>query len=123
MPFHRSRRWCLAEVETAEELGHKLVEQTWRCCAAYRITGGPSYFFLNDAISSDGAQEYAVVQRLEDGSYRQVESMTFSWSTVERSVELINEVLAGCYDDADYAYPTPVRIESPKEHGLCRHCA
>jgi len=73
--------------------------------------------------NEDGAGEYAVIKRLEDGTFLQVESITFSWCTTEKALEHIHKCLAGEFDVADYARPLRVNVESGKVHGRCHLCA
>jgi hypothetical protein len=53
----------------------------------------------------------------------QVESITFSWCSYESALKLIRHVIAGEYDDADYAAPVEPQIETQEEHGRCHLCA
>lgn len=119
--FHKNRSWSEAAVATAEELAEKLTEHTWCCCNGFRVEG-TAYLFLNDATSADGAQEYAAVKELPDGMLVQVESITFGWCTKGRAVELIREVLAGQYDQSEFAHQVKARVETPEQHGGCPHC-
>ncbi len=116
--FHRQRRWCVTPAASPEELAGKLTEQTWTLCTAFELAG---YLFLNDSTSEDGAQEYAVVRVTDAGVHIQVESITFSWCTRERALELIRQVLAGAFDAAGPFGPVTVVLEQPGQHrcGLC----
>lgn len=118
--LHKKRTWCLSSATSAEELAEKLTEHTWTGCTAFALGG---YLFLNDATSGDGAQEYAVLRQEAHGRWFQIESITFSWCSTERALELIREVLAGKYDQADYRREVSPRLETPAEHGRCGHCA
>lgn len=129
--LHKNRRWVLFAVPTAEDLARKLTEMTWCGCNGFTVAG-TDYLFLNDATSGDRAQEYAVVKRIgadiivhEGGvsTALQVESITFSWCTYERALDLIRHVLAGEYDHADYAVPVTLRLDTREQHGRCAHCA
>ncbi len=117
--FHSKRRWCVAPVESAEVLAEKLTEHTWTLCTAFSLGG---YLFLNDATSEDGAQEYAVLKVSEAGVHIQVESITFSWCTRERALELIREVLAGKFDAEGFYGPVKPWLETPENH-CCQLCA
>jgi hypothetical protein len=118
--FHK-RRWTIAPVGSAEELAEKLSQHTWCGCNGFELG---DYWFLNDATGGDGAQEYAVVKKVgRDGNPWQVESITFSWCSYERALELIQTVLKGEQDRADWARPVEPIVESAAEHGRCGHCA
>lgn len=93
-----------------------LVEMTWCPCNGFRV--GP-YLFLNDSTSPDGAQEYAIVH---EATGRQIESVTFSWMTAERARKSVWLILAGAFDQEHYDTVRNV-IETPEQHGECRHCA
>ena len=119
--MHKSRTWTVARVESAEELAVKLTEHTWCCCNGFELG---DYWFLNDATGGDGAQEYAVVKKVgRDGSPWQIESITFSWCTLDQALRLIQETLRGEHDQHDWARQVNVRIETPEMHGRCNHCA
>jgi hypothetical protein len=93
--MHAKRRFRVVPVERPEDLARLLVEQTWTLCTGFSLEqAGRRYLFLNDAISEDGAQEYAVFRQTPDG-WRQVESVTFSWCTVERAIEIVQSIAAG----------------------------
>ena len=118
--MHNQRRWCVVPAETSEQLAHNLTEQTWCCCNGFELSG---YWFLNDATSPDGAQEYAVVKI--DGPNQkpiQVESITMSWCSYEVALGYIKRALAGEFDTADVAATVDSTIETPDEHGRCEHC-
>jgi len=118
--LHERRTWGWSSVATAEELAEKLTQHTWTGCSAFELGG---YYFLNDATCADGAQEYAVVKSLPDGRFEQIESITFSWCSQERALDLIQKVLAGDFDQADYRRSVTPRLESSQEHGRCHLCA
>lgn len=110
--LHRGRVHTVTDIASAEELAAKLVERTWTLCTGFRHAG---LLFLNDSTGPDGAQEYAVVR---DG--RQVESITFSWCTVPKALEIIRGLASGSLS-ADYG-PAAERLDlSPNHH--CPHCA
>lgn len=117
--MHKSRVWCLAPIESAEELARKLVDSTWTLCTAFELQG---YLFINDATCEDGAQEYAVIKRQADGTFLQVESITFSWCTYENALEHIRRAISGEDDANDFAAPVNPRLETAQEHGRCRLC-
>ena len=118
--LHSRRTWCWSTVASAEELAEKLTEHTWTGCSAFELQG---YYFLNDATSGDGAQEYAVVKSLPDGRFEQIESITFSWCDQAKALELIRGILAGQYDQADYRRAVQPTLQRPAEHGRCYLCA
>jgi hypothetical protein len=123
--LHNNRHWVVGDVATPEDLAQKLTEHTWCGCNGFRVEG-TEYLFLNDATSGDGAQEYGAIKRLhgtEGARWLQVESLTFSWCTYESALALIRKVLAGEYDQADYAYPVILHLDTPEQHGRCAHCA
>ena len=106
--MHSTRRWCLSSVESPQVLAHKLTQHTWTLCSAFFIAGREEYVFLNDATSEDGAGEYSILKHLPDGSFLQVESVTFSWCDEAKGLTFIAEALAGKYDGEDF-----VRSVSP----------
>lgn len=120
--FHDNRIWCVSTVESAEELAHWLTQHTMCCCCGFELDG---YLLLNDATSADGGQEYAVLKKpaAPDESHLQIESITFGWCSYEKGLQYIREILAGRYDDADYARTVRPRLQTPEEHGRCHHCA
>lgn len=117
---HRTRAWNPHPVESAEVLAKKLTDVTWTGCTAFELG---DYLFLNDATCGDGAQEFAVVKRLPDGSFEQLESITFSWCTYEKALELIRQTLAGEFDQVDWRKAVTPRLETSAEHGRCYLCA
>ncbi len=118
--MHRNRTWMVNPIESAEELARTLTDHNWTLCTAFELGG---YLFLNDATSEDGAQEYAVVKRLDDGTFLQVESITFGWCRFDRALEHIRRTTAGHDDRNDFASVVRPRLESPEQHGRCPHCA
>lgn len=122
--MHSNRVWSVSEVATAEELAEMLVKTVWCCCSAYRVAGHPDYVWLNDATSEDGAQEYAVCRiGPEEGQLTQIESITFSWCTVDKAERYIRSTLDGHDDDNDWARPVSATIQTAEEHGRCPLCA
>jgi hypothetical protein len=117
--MHKKRRWSVTDVATPEELATELTRCTWCLCAGFRIG---SYFFLNDSTSEDGAQEYAVVH-LRDHDAAQIESVTVSWTTQEKLLDLIREALSGQWDRNDFAQIVDVRMDRSADHGRCHLCA
>lgn len=112
--IHSGRRFGVADVASVEELCEKVTSMTWTLCAGFRLTeNGKALLFLNDSISEDGTQEYAVF----DGDL-QVESLTFGWCTKEQAIRLVNEVLAGDILPLDRFEP---RLEEAPSH-VCHLC-
>ncbi len=118
--MHSKRTWCVAPVDSAEDLARKLTEMTWTLCTAFELEG---YLFINDATSEDGAGEFAVVKRCGEASFLQVESVTFSWCSYEDALEHIRRAITGQDDANDFAKPVTPQLESPEEHGRCHLCA
>jgi len=98
--LHTRRIWTVANVPSEEDLAAKLVDHIWCTCNGFRFRG---YLFLNDATCPDGAQEYAIIKEITG---LQVESITFSWCSYYRALQLICEIVAGRYDAARYC-PVP----------------
>jgi hypothetical protein len=121
--MHSHRVWCLSKVESSHVLAHKLTQHTWTLCSAFFVAGREEYAFLNDATSEDGAGEFAIVKRLPDGSFLQVESVTFSWCDEAQGLIFIEEALAGKYDGYDFVRPVCPVLQTAQEHGRCRLCA
>lgn len=119
--MHGKRRWCLATVPTPEALAQKLTGHTWTLCTAFSVEGHPDYLFLNDATSEDGAAEFGVVKRAE-GGHVQVKSVTFSWCSAGRALELIRQALAGEFD-AQAGRILQLLVETSEEHRDCPLCA
>lgn len=71
--LHNDRVWCVAAVESAEELARKLTETTWCCCTGFQLG---DYLWLNDATGPDGAQEYGVCRQQSDRRFLQIESLS-----------------------------------------------
>jgi hypothetical protein len=119
--LHRSRQWSVWPVDSAEALAAMLVQSTWTGCQAFIFAG---YLFANDATSSDGAQEYAVLKPNANGSsLSQIESITFSWCSEERALELIREILLGKFDANSFYNVARDQFSSPAKHGTCFLCA
>jgi hypothetical protein len=116
--MHR-RRWSVTDIATPEQLAAELKRCTWCLCAGFRIG---HYLFLNDSTSEDGAQEYAVVLLSDQGSV-QIESVTVSWTTQEKLLDLIREALSGHWDRNDFAQIVDVRMDASAHHGRCHLCA
>lgn len=118
--LHSKRIWSLSAVTTAEELAHKLVHYTWTGCQSFQLSG---YIFANDSTSADGAQEYAVLKRVEgEQELLQVESITFSWCDEMQSLALILQIAAGELDSTIYGRVSSSRFQTVAEHGHCPLC-
>lgn len=117
--MHKSRRWCVTQAESFEQLAHNLTEHTWTKCTGFELAG---YLFLNDSTSADGAQEYAVVRRpTEEGEpFMQVESVTFGWCSMEEALAHVLVAIRGKFDDQ--GQPVSPVIETPQIH-KCGNCA
>jgi hypothetical protein len=87
--MHLTRKWHVGEETHPATPAVKLTEHIWTTCTGFRCNG---YLWLNDATSENGAQEYAVVLE-SDG--RQVESVSASWCTADRLLEIIRGIEAG----------------------------
>lgn len=123
--MHR-RAYTVRRVESAEILAGLLTEFTWCGCNGFEHAG---FLFLNDATSPDGAQEYGVVSIDDDGrdadtgagwvSGTQVESVTFSWCSEERALEIIEDIKEG-----RWGIRLPVRVAlEPEDRHRCPLCA
>jgi len=117
--LHTTRKWCVVDIDDADKLAELLTEYTHTLCSGFRYKG---YLFLNDSTSENGAQEYAVVK---EDTKQQVESITFSWCTLDEAKTYIQRIAAGEFDDQawDLGYDISRYIETPDEHGVCPFCA
>jgi hypothetical protein len=109
--MHRDRVFSVAEVPSAEELAEKITGHTWTLCTGFRLG---DLFFLNDSFSEDGAQEYAVIR-----ADRQIETITFSWTSQDRALELIEWLVDGGTTDMG---PLTPQIDDAQNH-RCLLCA
>ena len=122
--LHADRIWVLAEVTSAEELAINLTENTWCLCQAFTVKEHPRYVWLNDSISEDATQEWAVIRLgLANGDKTQIESITFSWCDRSKAKDFINETLTGKDDNNQFARQVKATIQSSEEHESCQHCA
>src|SRR5437016_3950890 len=121
--MHR-RRWCVGPIATAEELAEKLTQRTWTLCTGFYVQAHPQYLFLNDATCEDGAGEYGVVAGGLSGPHVQIESITFSWCTIEQALDYIRKTLAGEFDASSFAHGLDLagRLDPPERHA-CPFCA
>ncbi|MEZ6055452.1 MAG: hypothetical protein R3C01_01985 [Planctomycetaceae bacterium] len=111
--MHTDRAWCVSEVSSAEELAEKLSSLTWCNCSAFQVAGHPRYYWLNDSTSPDAAQEYAVCRHDDvTDSILQIESITFSWCDLVKSLMVIQNTLDG-HDDHTLGTPVTPTLEPP----------
>jgi hypothetical protein len=119
--LHSQRDWYLQAIGCPENLAYKLAHCTWTGCTAFELE---DYIFANDATCADGAQEYAILKPSHDGSSLvQIESITFSWCSEERALEMIREIIAGTFNLQSYGTVDRGRFSTPSEHGTCYLCA
>lgn len=116
--WHKRRIWQIFPAESAEWLAEALTQSTWCGCNGFSLGG---YLFVNDATSADGAQEYGVLRKNGE-HYLQIESVTFSWMTQARALDLIHRVLRGEYDTYCYGHIESNHIQTPEQHGRCHLC-
>lgn len=109
--IHKDREYIVKRIEMKEELADKLVNYTWCGCNGW-LYGDMA--FLNDSFSPDGAQEYAVFR-----NGNQIESITFSWCTLDEAISFITELENGAGIDMGYTMPLIV----PSEGHRCNLCA
>lgn len=119
--MHKKRTWSVSQVASVDELADKLVNHTWTTCSGFYVAGHSEYYFLNDSTSEDGAAEFAVVRTDGGSTFKQVESITFSWCTVEKAREYILRALAGEFD-ADGWNCGVLLIDASPQH-RCHACA
>ena len=116
--LHKDRTWAVKDVHGPQELAELLTRYTWTGCTGFRHQG---YLYLNDSFAGGGAQEYAVVK---ESTGQQVESITFSWCSLEKALELIRRISAGEFDDQawDPGISLAAQIQDPGNH-RCHLCA
>jgi hypothetical protein len=112
--MHDKRLFRIVDVPQGE-LPSKLVNHTWTLCSAFRC--GP-LLFLNDATHEDGAGEYAVIR---EATGEQIESITFSWCSLEKATEYVNQLLEREVSGGNEAY-TKVKVLK-HQPGSCHFCA
>ena len=123
--MHERRRWMVGPVASAEELADMLTQRTWTLCSGFYVIGHEDYLFLNDATCEDGAGEYAVIRgRIDAPDHEQIESITFSWCSRQNAIDYICQILAGDYDQSDYARPVYLigKLDAPDWHRRCHLC-
>lgn len=123
--MHRTRRWVIYPVATAEELATMLAQRSWTLCSGFYLAGHPEYFLLNDATSEDGAGEFGVVKAISLGAWTQIESITFSWCDVPQAAEHIRRIIAGEYDASAFALSLDLtgRLDTANQQHRCHLCA
>lgn len=114
--FHPFRAFRVTDYTDAATLAMALTEYSWTLCTGFRFAG---YLLLNDAISEDGAQEFAVVR---EDTMEQVESITASWMTTERMLAFLIGLRDGT---AELVRMGPVSRAQVDNHpaGSCVYCA
>ncbi len=118
--LHRNRTWSLQSIGGRELLAYKLSHLTWTSCQAFGLEG---YIFANDSTGPDGAQEYAVLKASKDlNQLVQIESVTFSWCSEERSLELVKQTCFGDFDHQLFEEIARSRFQTDAEHGRCPFC-
>ncbi len=118
--MHRNRRWSVSAAGSAEELARNLTEHTWCGCNSWELGG---YWFLNDATSADGAQDYGIIKIAGPrGKPVQVESITFSWCASDKALQHVRAAIAGQIDASEFAHDVDPVIETPEQHGSCHLC-
>ena len=122
--MHRTRRWIVSPVASIEELARMLTQITWTLCSGFYVEGHPEYLFLNDSTYEDAAHEFAVVKgRVGAPEHVQIESITFSWCTLDEAIAFVKQALAGEMDAGSFARPVRPRLDAVAEHGTCHLCA
>lgn len=109
--IHDTRVYSVRVVSSAEELAELLTEFAWTLCTGFEYSG---LVVLNDSFSEDGAQEWAVFRHSQ-----RVESVTFSWCSKERALEILHALLAGAGAEPLGSLP---RTEPAAQHGHCHLC-
>jgi hypothetical protein len=109
--MHSNWRFGVYEVASVGELVENFTQHTWTLCTAFSLE---NLLFLNDSLSEDGAQEYAVVR---DG--RQIESITVSWMSRAEAHNTLDWLLRGGGEDYGPVSPT---LEAAEDHH-CPLCA
>lgn len=92
--YHKDRVHTRVLVVGLPELAHELHRvSSWTLCTGFevRVGEGVSWLAFNDALSEDGAQEYAILL-CEGTRVRQVESFTVSWSTEQETANALRDL-------------------------------
>ncbi len=118
--WHKKRMWSVTSVGSPDDLAEKLTQWTWTGCTAFELAG---YLFANDATSANGAQEYGVLKPDQQGrDLIQIESITFSWCTEIRALDLIQRILNREFETTAYGHVSRSRFQTTAEHGFCPLC-
>ncbi len=122
--MHNRRRWRVGPVATAEELAEKLSQRTWTLCTGFYVQSHPQYLFLSDATHEDGAGEFVVIGGGLSGPHKQIESITFSWCSIDTALDYVRKTLAGEFDSSGFARNIDLagRLDTPEQHGRCGLC-
>ena len=123
--MHRNRVWQVnSRPRTLEEIATAICEDggSWTACTAWDLGDG-RHVLVNDATCEDGAGEWGPLLKQSDGSWRQVESITFSWCPYAKALEYLREIVAGSYDDGAYGSIHASRIQTHEQHQTCGACA
>jgi hypothetical protein len=119
--LHENRIWSVHIATDFGELARILSQYTCPCCRAYQVG---VYLFANDALSEDGAQEFAVLRDVGDPVwFSQIESITFSWCSEEKALELIQRVCLGEFDSERYGRVARKQFQVQDVHRSCFLCA
>ena len=122
--MHTKRRWVVSTVPTMEQLAEMLTQRTWTLCSGFCVEGS-NYLFLNDATHEDGAADFGIIAGGMSGPHVQIESITFSWCSIDSALEHIRKALAGEYDESSFARALDLadRLDTPGRHSRCHLCA
>jgi hypothetical protein len=113
--LHTKREWCVVPV-TRRELVEHLAGRAWNLCAGFYCEGA---LWLNDSLSRDNAQMFAVVRRdVVSGEWRQLDVFSVAWMARDRLRELLDDLphMSG------WAIEAP-QIDWVDDSALCRECA
>lgn len=102
------------------DLAHNLCMYgvTHTLCTAFRLRDGS--LLVNDATSENGAGEWAVLVPAEDGTYRQVDSVTFGWMVYQEALAAIRRIDD---DDLDDGFIEGGIVLRDHPEGTCPLCA
>ena len=118
--FFENRPYKIYEETDAAVLAEKLAAgRTWCLCNGFKYK---DVWFLNDSTSEDGAQEYAALIQGVDGTFFQVESITFSWCSVEQATEHIDDCVAYVSDPSAAPIFKQKSVHFSHVAGSCRYC-
>jgi hypothetical protein len=109
--IHYNRRFGVYDVASVGELVENFTQHTWTLWTGFSLE---DLLFLNDSLSEDRAQEYAVVRQ-----GRQIESLTVSWMSRAEAHNTIDWLLRG--GGEDYG-PVSLTLDPAEDHH-CQLCA